>query len=216
MKSRILVGAVVLLIAGAVGWYITPSPTAAPAKTADAPASAASSASKPASASIPASPERTAQVAAPVVAPAIPKAAPATPSPAAAAAEETFVAGPQADLKTCISTTIHFLQTQDVASLVKTIMPPDAIQQMIQSGQASSIDDIAAHYAAMPDVPEKMNQLLEALQSVQGQDPEMSADGNTATYTIDNKISGPGKPPPPAGTPGDITFVKVNGFWYLR
>ncbi len=210
MKPRILVILVVCALAVLLGWYLAPSAPSTPAKTAEATPTAQPAAPKltPAVA-----PVHNAAVAAPVVAAAVPT---NTPTTSPAAADENFVAGPQADLKTCVAATIHFLQTQDVLGLVKTIMPPDAINQMIQSGQAGSIEDVAAHYQAMPDVPDKMNQLLQALQDVQDQEPELSTDGNTATYKIDNRITGPGKAPAAPGTPGDITFVKINGFWYLR
>jgi len=215
MKTRILVVAIVLAALATLGWYYLNQPAAEPAvKTADAPTPATVATPKPAAVAVPVAPPRAAQVAAPVVAAAKPGPTPAVAAPAA----ETFVAEPQSDLKTCVATMAHFLETQDILSLVKTIMPPDAINQMIQSGQANSVEDIAEHYRQMPDVADKMNQLLWSLQDVQAQnqEPELSADGASATYKIDQRITGPGQPPAPAGTPGTLTFVKVNGFWYLR
>lgn len=203
MKTRIIVVAVVCAIAGLVAWYLNlPAPVAKPAevKTAEK-----IEAPKPAPAL--AAPVRPAQVAQPVVAAATPK-PPTPPQPV----DEIFVAEPKADLKVCVSTMVHFLETQDIVGLVKTAMPPDEINKMIQSGQASSVEDVAAHYQQMPDVSTKMSQLLQALQSVQGQEPEMSADGKHATYKVDPSVL----PADGPGNHGDIEFVQVDGFWYVR
>lgn len=219
MKTRILVVTVVCVVAGLLGWFLNP-PSADAAKPVETKTTTTANAPKTSIAppvAAPVAPVKPAQVAAPVVAAARPDpAAPFSTTPAVASATQVFVAEPKTDLKECISTMIHYLDTQDVLGLVKTIMPPDAISRMIQSGQASSIEDVAEHYRQMPDVSEKMSQLLFALQNVQGQEPEMNADGTQATYKIDQSISGPGKPPAPAGTPGQVTFVKIDGFWYLR
>ncbi len=205
MKTRILAVVIFCAAAGTLAWLLYPSPPAPAAKTADAKTPAKIEAPKLA-APLPA-PTRSAQVAQPVVAAATSN--PAAPTPPA---DETFVAEPKTDLKACVSTMIHFLQTQDIVSLIKTAMPPDAISQMIASGQASSVEDVAAHFQQMPDISSKISQLLQTLQSVQGQEPEISADGKHATYKVE-----PGNLPPDGpGNNGGIEFVQVDGFWYLR
>jgi len=114
---------------------------------------------------------------------------------------------PQADLKSCISQTITLLQARDVVGLVKTIMPPTAIQRMIDAGQATDPESIAAQERAQrPTIDQDMTDLLQALQSVQGQEPEMNKDGTQAVYHL----------PTPIGRFNDVTFQQQGGKWYLN
>lgn len=212
MKPRIFLIAAVGVIAGVLAWYMYSSTSGSALKSADA-AKPAPAAAKPVAPAPVVASAVPAQVAKPVVA-AVPAAAGATPGPSTEGV--VFVAGPQSDLKTCVAATIHFLEGQDISSLVQTIMPPDAIKRMIDSGQATSIEDIANHYRQMPDVASKMDQLLQGLRSVQDQAPAMNEDGTQATYKLDTAVTGPGKPDAQAGTPGNITFIKIDGNWYLR
>ncbi len=57
-----------------------------------------------------------------------------------------------------------------------------------------------------PDLDRQADDTLRALQSVRGHAPEMSLDGTHATYTVD----------PPIGDNKSLTFVKIDGNWYLR
>jgi hypothetical protein len=204
-----MVVVVICAVAGGAAWFLY-SPATEPKASARVTASAVTALATPVL------PMKPAQVAAPVVTAV--KVNPASSAKPPAAQPDAFLAQPQSDLKTCVATTAHFLETQDLLSLVKTIMPPDVMQRMIQSGQAASVEDIAEHYRQLPDVAGKMSQLQWALQNIQwqNQEPEMSADGTRATYKIDTAITRLGTPDAPPGTPGTITFAKVDGFWYLR
>jgi len=114
---------------------------------------------------------------------------------------------PQADLKSCVAQTIALLQARDLVGLVKTIMPPTEYQQMIDAGQASDPDTIAAQVRAKrPTIEQDMTDLLHALQSVQGQDPEMNKDDTQAVYHLAT----------PIGVFNDITFIQQNGKWYFQ
>lgn len=214
MKTRVLLIAAICVIAGAAIWYRYQTPTDNAAKPAGTMAVPAPSQPAP----VAAAPAVVTSAVPPQVAKPVVKAAAMASSGVTVPADqaETFVAGPKSDLKSCVSATIHFLESQDITSLVQTIMPPDAIKRMIDSGQATSIEDIAEHYREIPGIDSKMEQLLQGLKSAQDQAPTMNDDGAQATYKIDSAVTGPGKPDAPAGTPGNITFIKIDGNWYLR
>jgi len=212
MKTRLLV--VLLLgciLAGGLGWYFSQPKSTATANSAD-PATASTSVATPTPAQSPTvlptkAPAPIVQVEKPVVA-AAPVVAPvastsADPASTPAANEPQ----PQADLKSCISQTITLLQARDVVGLVKTIMPPTAIQRMIDAGQATDPESIAAQERAQrPTIDQDMTDLLQALQSVQGQEPEMNKDGTQAVYHL----------PTPIGRFNDVTFQQQGGKWYLN
>jgi len=151
-----------------------------------------------------------AQVVQPVVAPAIPSnssALPAasmstTPLPAVVATDATqFVAGPQTDLKAAITTGLHFLETQDTASFLKTLMPPNAV-----AGEAKgAVDDYAAQISQDPRGAQRLASMLEALNALADLVPQESPVSDRATYHLD----------PPVGGHKVVIFNKVDGFWYL-
>jgi hypothetical protein len=198
--ARLFIILVVLLGGVYVLWQFSAPSVEVPAKPADA----APATPKPIAPAVIAPPKQA--VAPPVVPPAV--VAPA--SAVAAATPKPFDYQPQPDLKACIDQTIQLLEAKDVPSLVKTLMPPDAIQRMVASGQAASVDDIAAMYSARSDVDQQMTQLQGALETVKGQTPDMNADGTQATYKMDTPYTGVGS------SNGNIVFVKVEGNWYLR
>jgi hypothetical protein len=204
MKTRLLVVMLMgCVLAGGLGWYFSQS---------SAPEDASTTAETKISAALPAPglpsiklpvkvPAPIAQVEAPVMAPA-PVAA--TPADTTSAANEPQ---PQADLKSCVAQTITLLQARDLVGLVKTIMPPTAYQQMIDAGQATDTDSVAAQVRAKyPTIEQDMTDLLHALQSVQGQDAEMNQDGTQAVYHLAT----------PIGRFNDITFIQQNGKWYFQ
>ncbi len=102
------------------------------------------------------------------------------------------------------------LETRDIVGILKTLMPPDAMQQMIASGRASSVEDIAAMYRQRPDFEEKLGQMQVMLEAIKDLTPELSADGLTATFPTDPSIVNP------VNNRGSAVFVQVNGNWYLK
>lgn len=200
--ARLLFIVVVLVVGIYMLWQFSAPSADAPAKPADAAPPAP--ALKPIMSAVIAPPKL---AVAPPVAPPVAMAS----SPAAAAATpKPFDYQPQPDLNDCVNQTIQLLEAKDVLSLVKTLMPPDAIQRMVASGQAASVDDIAAMYSARSDVDQLMLQLQGALETVKGQTPEMNADGTQATYKIAVPYTGVGS------SNGNVVFIKVEGNWYLR
>ena len=211
MKYLRLLVVVVILLAGGYGlWqFAGPGPGDAAEKPAEgkgAPAAAPEAAVKPATIAPP-------KVAAPVVAPT--KAAPALavaavqPEVAASSKFDLKHPQPQADLNDCLEQSLLLLQAKDVPGLVRTLMPPQALQRMIQNGRVASMDDAVVMYSSIPDIQQQILQLQGAMETAKGETPELSEDGTQATYKVDSVPSGPA-----AG--GTLGFVKVDGYWYLR
>ncbi len=164
-------------------------------------------------------PPRVAPATAPEVAPAPTAQADITPSAPAATATVPpptirFIAQPQPMLENAVSTAIHFLEAGDMDGVIKTVMPPSALEELVRNGQATSIDDAANHFAQMPDLRDKMTQLLQALKTTQGQLPVMSPDGLQAVYDVPVPRDTSGGRP--IENPTKTTFVNINGFWYLK
>ena len=135
---RLLVIFLVLLAVAYVLYQFSAPADDSAAKPAEAPAPVA--APKPMAPAMVALPKPS--VVAPIVPPVI---AAAQPAPAVAATTPKAIDyQPQPDLNGCIDQTLQLLEAKDVLSLVKTLMPPDAIQRVIASGQAGSVEDIAA------------------------------------------------------------------------
>jgi len=149
-----------------------------------------------------------AQVEMPVAPAAIPSKSPAAGTSAAApvadaAVVTTFVAAPQADLKTAVLTAIHFLDSQDTPSVLRTLMSPTDTANEMQSLGATSLDELTVK---MKEMAPRMAELQEVLTAVQDQTPIISPDGLQAAYLVDPPISGH----------KNIEFQKVDGFWYLK
>ncbi len=204
---RLFVGVVVLLGAGYAVWsFRAPAKSATPEPVANALATTP----KPIVPGI--APPRSA-VAAPILPPVVVAAQSVSAPAAAPAATGELEPQPQQDLDACIAQTLKILEAKDIPGLIKTLMPPDEIQKMIASGQAASVEDIAAQFSQMPDLDERLAQLQQTLESVKDQTPEFNADGTQATYTPG---ASSGVYNSPGGSSGTITFIKVDGNWYLR
>ena len=207
MKSRILLVVVVCALAVLLGLFMhhsagTIAPTPAVAKV---PAKAAT-----ATVSIP--PTKTPEVAKPVLA-----AAPVNQNASSDKDSALIPADPQpqADLNAMLSQSIGLLQRHDMVGLFKTLTPPDQLEAMMRQMKVSTPDDLVqAIRANTQDLDKRANDLLESMEQIQGQTPVMSSDGNQATYQI-NVPAGYQVASPVGGT-GSLTFVKVDGNWYLR
>lgn len=200
MKIRILAVTVVVAIAGLLGWYMHPAPAETPAKQ----AAVANTPTKP-------STPKPVLVAAPVLPPSSQIAQPvavAKPNPAASATETPLTdPQPQSDLDACLTQSIKLLEARDLVGLVKTLMPPSDMQQMMQATGAASAEDLAAALRGrMPNLDKEMEDIIQAMHQVQGQVPELNTAGTRAVYNVD----------PPAGSNSKLTFVKVDGNWYME
>lgn len=210
MKTRIIAALVICAAAAGIAWYIL-NPSTTP--VVDKPAVAAS-APKPADKPNTVEPPKAivpARVAAPV-APPVAASAPAR-AVAATAAKPAFDLSnpqPQSDIKNCIAQSLALLESRDIVGILKTLMPPDAMQQMIASGRVSSVEDIAAMYRQRPDFEQKLSQMQLMLDSIKDETPDISADGQSATYHVAPGVVNP------TNDKGDATFIMVNGNWYLK
>jgi len=207
---RLLVVVVVLLAGGYALWqFAGPSPAETsdqPMETKAAPAPTPAPAVKPATI---APPKAAGPVAPPVSAPA-PKPVASVAQPAATTTKfDLKNPQPQADLNDCLEQSLQLLEAKDVLGLVKTLMPPQVLQQMIQAGQVASMEDAAVMYSSRADLQQRMSQLQTVMESAKGQTPEMNADGTEATFKGDPTANGPSRG-------GDLVLVKVDGFWYLK
>jgi type IV secretory pathway VirB10-like protein len=209
-KQQIVVMIVGALALGVLVWSL--STRQAPAPATEKPVAmntpdASAPAPKPAASTGIAPPKIAAPAPPPVAVTAAPKAAPVS------VPKSTMIEyQPQADLGDCVAQTIKLLDERDIVSLVKTLMPPDVIQQRIASGQVSSVEDIAAQYTQLPNINQLVGGLQSALESVKDKTPDMNDDGTQATYKLDPSVITANGP----GADGNLRFVKVNGYWYLR
>jgi hypothetical protein len=204
MKTRLIVITVICIIAGLLGWFLNPPPADTP-KPAETKSPAKSEAPKVAVGAAPVAPVKPTQIAAPVAPPAIVKPdAPASTKPAAVSTADPM---PQSDLKGLFDQTIRLLEAHDIVAVIKTIMPPDETKSMMEQLHVSTPEELAAALRQqMPDLDKRADDMLQAMQAVQGMTPELSTDGNRATYKVD----------PPIGDNDELTFVKIDGNWYLR
>jgi hypothetical protein len=128
---------------------------------------------------------------------------PQTPN-AAPDADSPLKVEPQVDLNDAISQAIRVYQAKDFSGMVK-LLPQSFIDLMIQDGAIESSEDYAKKLREIPQEDENINRVLQVLQSLQNQAPEMSPDDTIATYKID----------PPINQADTVYFRKENGFWYL-
>ena len=142
---------------------------------------------------------------APVDAPPLPEAAPppvADPPPPAAALPTG--ADPQADLSTTIPELIRQLQSGDMVTMMQNFMPPDEYAKLSEEQKASMAQQMQT-MSQTPQMQQRMQSVLQALESIRGATPVLDATGEKATFT---PMALPGNPP-------TMSFVKVNGRWYL-
>lgn len=112
-----------------------------------------------------------------------------------------------ADLNAAFSRALHLLETHDLVAIIKTVMPPEDWLNLQQQLQVATPEEaVALMHQRMPDLDQHAEETHQALLSVQGHAPEISLDGTHASYKVN----------PPIGQNKEITFVKINGEWYMR
>ncbi len=136
--------------------------------------------------------------------------APPPPKPAPASRpERPLSAEAQAagEVDALLIKSIRLLEAHDMVGIIKTIMLPEEQQALLlQTGSASPEDAVAALRQHMPEIDQEMEALLLTMRAVRGQTPQVSDGGLRASYRVD----------PPIGGNKELTFVKVDGTWYLR
>ncbi len=110
-----------------------------------------------------------------------------------------------ADLKTDVPTLIHLLEIDDFNDLIDYIIPPEELQHDLQAQTREVFanklrEELGAHGGAA--------MLLDALHSIDGQEPVLNDTGDVATFRL-----GPATIATAAGH-DEIKFKKMNGLWY--
>jgi len=110
-----------------------------------------------------------------------------------------------ADLKTDVPTLIHLLEIDDFNDLIDYIIPPEELQHDLQAQTREVFanklrEELGAHGGAA--------MLLDALHSIDGQEPVLNDTGDVATFRL-----GPATIATEAGH-DEIRFKKMNGLWY--
>ncbi len=101
------------------------------------------------------------------------------------------------ELKLYIPALIKLLEEKKYAEFLDIAVPPEVMEKMVKK---------AGKEAFVKQFAEKQAVLLAALKAVKDAKPEMSADGNTATYKIPESAK--------AGRP-EIKFQKIEKKWYI-
>ncbi len=114
---------------------------------------------------------------------------------APAKSEQTAVAAGAPDVATAFTTVKRLLTEKKYLEMVQTLMTPKRRDEITRSGR--TLDDWAAEFGR-----DSAPSMLELLRKTEGQEPEKSADGDSATYRNPEGIR-------------RIRFVRVDGRWYL-
>jgi hypothetical protein len=104
-------------------------------------------------------------------------------------------ADPRAKLDTAIPEAIRLLEAKEYKTMLKEFGAPDALKKIL--GEVS-LDQFAERFAAG-----KADDLLKALKSIKGKKPEMSDDGNKATFTLADRNAQP------------VILEKIDKCWYI-
>ncbi len=109
-------------------------------------------------------------------------------------------ADPQADLATAIPDLIRLVRAGDYLAMEQRYLPPQKFARLSDGEKALMLEEMHS-----PRMQEKMQNSLQALESIQGSTPVFNDTGEIATFT---PIALP-------GTPAKMTFIRLNGLWYL-
>jgi hypothetical protein len=206
MKPQNIVIAVILIAAIAAG-ACAPAEKVADAPKADTPAPAATTPPAPAVKPTPPTPTPAPAVAKPAMAPV------SAPAPAPAPAADTGTAStgnPQADLSTAIPDVARLMRAGDFAMLTKTYMPPDKYASMTPQQQQQMA--MMAAMAQSPEAKPMFDALADSFASLKDQTPTYNDAKDEATYML----APPAGMAPPNTPPQPVTFVKINGQWYMK
>jgi hypothetical protein len=206
MKGKNFIWAFLVLTIAVVGiWWFMQMKAAAPEKIAvvPAPAPAETDAPKPI---MPASG---------IAPPAAPPVGNNSEAPALAAKTDAPIdADPQSDLKTAIPDLARMWDTDDLAAIVRTYAPPDELAKspwLLQHAQDATNFRMTAEPDLKADLHKVDEREAQELESIENQTPTFNDAGDKATYTVYS----PPDEDYPNGEEGSVTFVKINGKWYL-
>jgi hypothetical protein len=202
MKPKKL-GLILLTVAfvGIVGWFFMHAPPHSAVDT------------HPVSAVLPAAPPAASPIIAPSFTPSAPL--PGTPqlavTPPVVALPSAPVADPQTDLKTAIADIARLWRAGQRAQMYQTYSPPGQIDPVI----LKALTQIEADSSGQPLTPQKQQmyeKYAQCYDDLEGLTPTYNALGDEATYPFTRLgfVGGVEQ-----ATQGTITFVKINGKWYI-
>jgi hypothetical protein len=139
-----------------------------------------------------------------------PDSAPAAVPPPVAESPPNPNADPQADLKTALPDIVRLLREGDRVGAYKTYCPPDELNPRdIQQMQELLMQSLAAA-AQDPGLQQLMQKNQDefslAFEALEDQTPTYNDAGDEATYKFANPSEGE----------EPLTFVKIDGKWYIK
>lgn len=124
------------------------------------------------------------------------------PKPDEASCIELLDLDEQVTLKGAVRKVIGLLKEENYTAIFEEIAFPQDVQDLKDEGY--SMDEIVGVFAE-----KRAHILLQALESLVDTDPELSADGTTATFTLSGE-------PAELSPSRTITMVRLDGKWYLK
>lgn len=91
---------------------------------------------------------------------------------------------------------IRLLEAGKSREFVETYVSPTDLDEMTKQGR--TLEKLAARFEG-----ERVKELLDVLQTISKQPPVMSADGDEASWPVENKV-------------GHLRLQRIDGRWYLR
>jgi hypothetical protein len=113
-------------------------------------------------------------------------------------------------LSTALPDIARLLRDGDFDTLMKTYMTPDKLASM--SPQDQQRMTMMSQMAQNPQVKPMFDAMADAIEGLKDQTPTMNDAGDEATY----QLSPPEGMAPPNTPPQPVTFVKINGQWYIK
>jgi hypothetical protein len=159
----------------------------------------------------------TAKPVAPAASPAVvldTKLIPPTPAPVVQAAkplaENPAARSPRTELATTIPELARLIDAQDFETLMQDFMPPEELNLLLaksgQPGPPMLLTELANRMSQNPKVMRQMEAASQFLKYLQTQTPTFDASGESASYPTRQVVNGQ----------TSITFVKVDGNWYVK
>jgi len=108
----------------------------------------------------------------------------------------------QITLKGAVRKAIGLLKDENYKAIFEEIAYPQDVEDLKEDGY--SMDEIVGAFAE-----KRAHLLLKALESILDVEPELSADGATATFTLSGE-------PAELSPSRTITMVRLDGKWYLK
>lgn len=105
---------------------------------------------------------------------------------------------PREKLTTAIPEAIKLLEKKEFETFLKKFIPPDDLKKITEK---TPLPEMAKGFGER-----KAPRLLKILQAVEGSEPTIDDDGQTAVYELQEPVEGK----------KDISFIKVGKLWYLK